>query len=104
MRDCLGWGRAIVRSPPLNVITTQEHTPKQMKAEGQEPEDTLSLVTKSSGFGMSWALQPHTSGLVGWRPAGLDNHLTSQVSEEDPGPQTHQTIPAGAQCLKGWQR
>lgn len=88
--DCLGWGRAIAHSSS-NAITTQEHTPKQVKAEGQEPEDTLSLVTQLSGFRMSWAQQPHTTGLLAWRPAGLDNRLTSQVSKEDPVPQTHHT-------------
>lgn len=91
MRDCLGWGRAIIRSPPSNAIATQEHTPKQMNAEGQEPEDTLSLVMHSGSFSTSWAQQPHTTGLLGWRSAGLDNRLTSQVSKEDPVPQTHCT-------------
>lgn len=91
MRVCLGWGKAIVRSSPSNTITTQEHKPKRMKAEGWEPEDTLTLLMQLRGLGMSWAQQPHTTGLLGWTPAGLDNHLTSHVSKEDPVPQTHCT-------------
>lgn len=71
----------------IHSITTQEHMPKEMKTKGQVPEDTLSLVTQLGGFGKRWAQQPHITGLLAWRPAGMDNHLTSQASKEDPVPQ-----------------
>lgn len=71
-----------------HTTTIQEHTPEQMKAGGQVPEDTLSLATQLGDFSTSWTQQPCITGLLGWRPrSGLENHLTSQASKEDPVPQ-----------------